>query len=122
MKKFLFPLFIVLCISALIFSACSQTVKNEATEPENEMEEVVIEEEPMPDEMEPDTEMEDNDAQMEALITEKIEDCHILNFILSQNKTRDEWSTTIDRMIQKGAKINAEEKEQIIEWLVSRND
>jgi len=25
-------------------------------------------------------------------------------------------------MIQKGAKINAEEKENIIEWLVSRNE
>jgi hypothetical protein len=62
----------------------------------------------------------DEDARMQALISEKIGDCHMLNFILSQNKTREEWSATIDRMIGKGAQVNAEEKELIIDWLVAR--
>jgi len=62
----------------------------------------------------------DEDARMEALISEKINDCHVLNFILQQDKTREEWSVTIDRMIGKGAQVNAEEKELIINWLVSR--
>ena len=61
------------------------------------------------------------DAEMEALITEKIHDKHTLEFILSQDKTAEEWSTTIDRMIQYGAKITPEEKTLIIDWLVSRN-
>ena len=60
------------------------------------------------------------DAEMEALITEKIHDKHTLDFILSQNKTAEEWSTTIDRMIKYGAQINEEEKALIIEWLVNR--
>jgi predicted secreted protein len=67
-------------------------------------------------------EVDDEDARMEALISEKIESCHMLSFVLSKNKTAEEWSTTIDRMIGKGAKINPEEKEIIINWLVSRNE
>ncbi len=61
------------------------------------------------------------DAEMEALIKEKIEDEHTLEFILQQDKTAEEWSETIDRMIQYGAKISPEEKTLIIEWLVNRN-
>jgi len=83
----------------IVISACTQPGVNESTEGEHEGEEALIE-----DEHEPDPEG-DNDAQMEALISEKIGDCHLLNFILSKNKTREEWSATI-----------------IIEWLVSRNE
>ncbi|HQJ32421.1 MAG TPA: hypothetical protein PLO13_03615 [Anaerolineaceae bacterium] len=61
------------------------------------------------------------DAEMEALITEKIHDKHTLEFVLQQEKTAAEWSETIDKMIQNGAKINPEEKTLIIEWLVNRN-
>jgi len=71
--------------------------------------------------VEPTQELDDEDERMQALISDKIGGCHMLNFILRQNKTREEWSVTIDRMIGKGAKINAEEKELIIDWLVSRN-
>jgi len=108
--------FILMILSMIALTACAQPGVNDSTESEHEGEEALIE-----DEHEPDLEGE-NDAQMEALISEKIGDCHLLNFILSKNKTREEWSATIDRMIQKGAKINAEEKESIIEWLVSRNE
>ena len=85
-------------------------------------EEVLEEEEPLEELQPPEDEVvvDDEDARMEALISEKIGGCHVLNFILSQNKTREEWSVTIDRMIGKGAQVNAEEKELIIEWLVSR--
>ncbi|HSN94708.1 MAG TPA: hypothetical protein VLR89_06555 [Anaerolineaceae bacterium] len=61
-----------------------------------------------------------SDAEMEALITEKAKPKHTLEFILSQNKTAEEWSVTLDRMVKNGAKINAEEKELIINWLVGR--
>ncbi len=60
------------------------------------------------------------DAEMEALIFEKAKTKHTLDFILSQNKTAEEWSKTLDRMIGYGAKISPEEKELIINWLVSR--
>ena len=61
------------------------------------------------------------DAEMEALITEKIKDKHTLEFILSQDKSAEEWSETLDRMIGYGAEISPEEKTLIIDWLVSRN-
>ena len=61
------------------------------------------------------------DAEMEALIAEKAHDKHTLEFILSKNRTADEWSATLDKMISYGAKISPEEKILIIDWLVSRN-
>jgi PBP1b-binding outer membrane lipoprotein LpoB len=60
------------------------------------------------------------DAEMEALITEKADGNHALNFILNQTKTREEWEETLDRMIGYGAQISPEEKELIITWLLSR--
>jgi hypothetical protein len=60
------------------------------------------------------------DAEMEALITEKTHDKHTLDFILSQNKTVEQWSATLDVMIGRGAKITPEMKTLIINWLVSR--
>lgn len=60
------------------------------------------------------------DAEMEALIAEKAHDKHTLDFILGQDKTAEEWSETLDRMIGYGAKISPEEKILIIEWLVNR--
>ena len=60
------------------------------------------------------------DEEMEALIAEKADGNHTLEFILSQDMTAEEWSTTLDRMISYGAKISLEEKEAIINWLVNR--
>ena len=60
------------------------------------------------------------DAEMEALIFEKVHDKHTVEFILSQNKTAGQWSSTLDMMIGLGAKISPEEKTLIINWLVGR--
>ena len=60
------------------------------------------------------------DAEMEALITEKVHDKHTLDFILPQNKTAGQWSSTLDMMISLGAKITPDEKTLIINWLVAR--
>lgn len=87
------------------------------TEPPTE--EPTIEETDEPT-LEPTQALDDEDERMQALISDKIGGCHMLNFILRQNKTREEWSVTIDRMIGKGADVNAEEKELIIDYLVSR--
>jgi outer membrane lipopolysaccharide assembly protein LptE/RlpB len=61
-----------------------------------------------------------SDAEMEAFILEKADGNHELEFILSQEMSAEEWSTTLDRMIGYGADISPEEKEAIIEWLVNR--
>lgn len=61
-----------------------------------------------------------SDEEMEAFILEKADGNHEIEFILTQEMTAEEWSTTLDRMIGYGADINAYEKEAIIEWLLSR--
>jgi hypothetical protein len=144
MKKYCFTC-VVLCLMVVFtLSACAQpsvveesvdeavpttelAVETDVDEPEiGEPEQPVEEETPVPEDEETPTDEagpdEDEDERMKALISEKIGGCHMLDFILRQNKTREEWSTTIDRMIGKGAQVNAEEKELIIDWLVSREE
>lgn len=118
MNKYRWVWMSLILIIVLTLGACTQPAVIEDTP---EVEEPV--EEPAPVEPPPVEEEvgDDNDSQMQALISDKIDGSHMLNFILSQNKTREEWSVTIDRMIGKGAKVNAEEKELIIDYLVSRN-
>ncbi|MCK9246920.1 MAG: hypothetical protein M0P11_08225 [Anaerolineaceae bacterium] len=60
------------------------------------------------------------DAEMEAFILKKAAGNHTLEFILDHDMSAEEWSETLDRMIEYGADINPEEKEAIIEWLVNR--
>ena len=61
------------------------------------------------------------DAEMQAFLTEKLKGSpHTLEFILKQEKNAEEWDKTITRMIGNGAKINEEEKQLLIDWLVSR--
>lgn len=59
-------------------------------------------------------------VDVEALIAEKVAGNHDLGRIFNADKTREEWETTLDRMIGYGAKINEEEKQMIIDYLLSR--
>ena len=43
--------------------------------------------------------------------------CHDVERTTGKSKTRDEWLATVDRMIEKGAGINAEEKEVLVNHL-----
>ena len=60
------------------------------------------------------------EMDVEALIAEKVAGNHDLDRIFNAQKTREEWSTTLDRMIRYGAKISPEEKEIIINYMLSR--
>lgn len=57
---------------------------------------------------------------VEALILEKLAGHHDVERIYSAEKTYEEWVQTLDRMIGYGAKINEEEKQIIIEFLMNR--
>jgi len=57
---------------------------------------------------------------VEALILEKLNNNHSIARVLAAQKTREEWNITLDRMIGYGAKINEEEKQIIIDYLLSR--
>jgi hypothetical protein len=43
--------------------------------------------------------------------------CHSTNKITSAKKTVDEWGATLDRMVIKGAQLNAEEQQILIDYL-----
>lgn len=57
---------------------------------------------------------------VEALILEKLAGNHSIQRVYAAQKTREEWNTTLDRMIGYGAKISEEEKQIIIDFLLSR--
>jgi hypothetical protein len=61
-----------------------------------------------------------NDNQGEILITEKCSGCHSTERVFQANYDSEGWSNVIDRMVNKGADVNPEEKDLIIDWLVSR--
>jgi len=60
------------------------------------------------------------EMDVEALIAEKVAGNHSLDRVLNAQKTREEWNTTLDRMIRYGAKLSPEEKAIIINFLLSR--
>lgn len=59
---------------------------------------------------------------VEALIREKLQGNHSIDRVLAAQKTREEWNITLDRMIGYGAKINEEEKQIIIDYLLSKSN
>ena len=59
-------------------------------------------------------------ADVEALILEKLQNHHSIARVYAASKTREEWNITLDRMIGYGAKISEEEKQIIIDYLLSR--
>ena len=59
-------------------------------------------------------------TDVKALILEKLQNHHGSDIIFNANKTRAEWEVTLDRMIGYGAKINEEEKQLIIDYLVNQ--
>jgi hypothetical protein len=52
-----------------------------------------------------------------ALVQERCTRCHGLSRIQAASKTKDEWTNTVNRMIGHGAKLNAEEKMAVINYL-----
>lgn len=85
MTKKWFWIALIGSILLLVIAACSQTTTT-----------------PVLDEM--------DDAQVEALIVEKCSQCHTTDRVYEADYTEAEWADTIDDMISKGAKVNAEEK------------
>ena len=60
-------------------------------------------------------------SDIEALIEERCSECHAASRAFGAEKTREEWSVTIDRMIEHGANVSGQEKDQMIDWFVSQN-
>ena len=148
MNKKRFTLMGLLMVVVLVLAACAPKEEMPAEMPQNAEEAMPVDEnmpeedeampaeeeamkesdsmeEPAEDEMAEES-MEDQESEMaaavdfEALIEEKVAGNHDLGRIFNADKTREEWETTIDRMIGYGAKISEEEKTLIIDYLLSR--
>jgi cytochrome c5 len=55
-----------------------------------------------------------------ALIDERCTQCHSRARIGNAQKDRAGWESTVDKMIGKGAVLNAEERQAVIDYLSSR--
>ena len=60
------------------------------------------------------------EVDAEALILERCSVCHSTDRVFQANYAEERWSAVIDEMIGKGADVNAEEKQLMIDWLISR--
>jgi mono/diheme cytochrome c family protein len=45
--------------------------------------------------------------------------CHSLSEVTSASYNREEWEITVERMIEKGAKLDSDQKALVIDYLVS---
>jgi ribosomal protein L17 len=43
--------------------------------------------------------------------------CHSLDRIQNTHKSADEWKTTVERMVGKGAQLNSDEQQVVIDYL-----
>ena len=54
-----------------------------------------------------------------ALLQERCTSCHGLDRTTSERKTQDAWNDTVTRMVEKGAKLSAEEQTALVEYLAA---
>ena len=52
-----------------------------------------------------------------ALLEERCTVCHNLTRVRSESKTLEEWKATVEKMVGKGAELDASEQEILIEYL-----
>ena len=54
-----------------------------------------------------------------SLMQERCSVCHSTERIISAHKTAAEWTTTVERMVGKGAQINSQEQQTLIDYLAA---
>lgn len=52
-----------------------------------------------------------------ALLQARCTDCHGLNKVTSARYTLEQWQQSVARMVQKGARLNAEEQKALVAYL-----
>jgi len=57
--------------------------------------------------------------QGKMLLEQRCTVCHSLDRVNAMNTDQAGWDKIIDRMIQKGAKLNAEERQKVIDYRIS---
>jgi hypothetical protein len=54
-----------------------------------------------------------------SLLQDRCSVCHALDRVTSAHKTSTEWTTTVDRMVSHGAKLNSQEQQTLIDYLAA---
>jgi hypothetical protein len=54
----------------------------------------------------------------EALVQERCTQCHDLGTATGGGRTKEEWQTTVEDMVRRGADLNAEEQTVVVEYLI----
>jgi cytochrome c5 len=114
-KQHVFGLMVLFMIGTLFLSACTTSATLEPTTPPTQEQPTERPtdrptEAPVPTE---ETSVLDGEALLESRCTQ----CHNLNRVRNAQKTLTEWEQTVTRMIGKGAKLNDEEKDFLINFL-----
>jgi hypothetical protein len=55
----------------------------------------------------------------QTLMQERCSVCHSTDRITSAHKTAAEWTTTVDLMVSKGAQLDSQEKQTLIDFLAT---
>ena len=53
----------------------------------------------------------------QTLLQERCTVCHNLNRVTSAQKTAAQWTTTVERMVGKGAQLDTQEQQTLIDYL-----
>jgi mono/diheme cytochrome c family protein len=56
-------------------------------------------------------------ARTKAIFEAQCSNCHELRIVTGQRKTEEEWATTVDAMVAKGAPVTPEQADEIIAYL-----
>lgn len=53
------------------------------------------------------------------LLNDRCTECHTLDRVTSASKTREEWNETVTAMVRRGADLDEQEQEVLVEYLAS---
>ncbi|HEY5270133.1 MAG TPA: hypothetical protein VII97_07335 [Anaerolineales bacterium] len=60
-----------------------------------------------------------NSSNGQTLMQERCSVCHSTDRVTSAHKTVDQWTTTVERMVSRGAQLNAQEQQTLIDYLAA---
>jgi len=91
-------LFLVVLFSSLALAACGAKTSDSATSA-------------------PTTSPAGTSPEGLTLLQDRCGVCHSISRVESQSKTAEQWKTTVERMVNKGAMLNATEQQTLIDYL-----
>jgi mono/diheme cytochrome c family protein len=59
--------------------------------------------------------------QGQQLVETRCAECHTLDRVTAASKSQQEWADTVDRMIERGASLDEQERESVIDYLAENH-